>query len=270
MDFSNAATPGNSSAQNSVPKVDAAGGYSQIEKDFLGIERLVHYDAAGVRIGMSEMVIDLAGKVKYVLLEGSNGVTTATSANSAPTPDAPAEPSSPPPAEDESIRPLGFGEMLEKYPWQFAIGAFVVAALITSYALTRSQRPEPIGSPVYATEAPTQRSLEYSPPSTPAPQTQEQIPLPQENMGSDQNQPSDPGVNPNNGTTDLGREDQVGDPNTDPNAAPIDPNSPPANGGVKSPVGSPPLEPANPPPVKQDDTDPVPLRDEDTGTNAPK
>lgn len=267
MDFTNAATPGNSSAQNSVTRVDAAGGYSQIEKDFLGIERLVHYDAAGVRIGMSEMVIDLAGKVKYVLLEGSNGVSTAGAV--APTPStATAEPSLLPPSDDESIRPLGFGEMLEKYPWQFAIGAFVIAALITTFALTRSQRPESFASPSYSTEAPAQRSLEYAPPAGQAPQTQEQIPLPQDNNLSDQNQLNDPAANPNNGTNDAGREDQVGDPDT----APIDPNAPapPANGGVKSPVGSPPVEPANPPPTKQDDTDPVPLRDEDTGTNAPK
>ena len=42
----------------------------RIEKDFLGIERIVHYNARGERIGTSAIVVDKQGNLRYELIQG--------------------------------------------------------------------------------------------------------------------------------------------------------------------------------------------------------
>ena len=111
------------------------GGYSRIEKDFLGNERMVHYDASGNMLGASDVIREPDGTIRV-----SNDTVAAYQSDDLPKVEAvmpttkPAEP-----AAGQSASASSHGQrptMPMNQTVMYVIGTFIAATLLTLGALS--------------------------------------------------------------------------------------------------------------------------------------
>jgi hypothetical protein len=105
------------------------GGYSRIEKDFLGNERMVHYDAEGNMLGASDVIREEDGTIRI-----SNDPMNAGTEDDLPKVEAIVPPVKAIPTEPQAVRVVGVGPKANMPVSQvvtYSIGAFILTLLLT-------------------------------------------------------------------------------------------------------------------------------------------
>lgn len=111
------------------------GGYSRLEKDFLGNERMVHYDGNGNMLGASDVIREPDGTIRV-----SNEPVSASGSDDLPRVEAVVPPiRAAPTDEPQPVRVAGNGpksNMQSNQVVMYAIAAFVATSLITLAVLS--------------------------------------------------------------------------------------------------------------------------------------
>lgn len=205
------------------------GGYSRLEKDFLGNERMVHYDAAGNMLGASDVIREEDGTIRI-----SNDPIPLNLANDLPKVEA-VVPTPKPPISDPVP---GVRAREQRMPVNqvvtYSIGAFIATLLLTLGALsfmrsststariqTISPAPQPSRSPSNDLPLPDDRTERENFPGDPRPRNDEDPDnsRPFDNTAPDSNMDDNrPRIDPN----DSNPPDSV-TPSTKPKKGPEDP-----------------------------------------------
>ena len=157
------------------------GGYSRLEKDFLGNERMVHYDGSGNMLGASDVIRELDGTIRV-----SNEPISASRSDDLPRVEAIVPPVKAALTEEpQPVRVVGFGpksNMQSNQVVMYAIAAFVATSLITLAVVSiiksnRSSDPS-FGTPQSSFHQVPQPRVEIQPgqdnlPSDPKPRNDE-------------------------------------------------------------------------------------------------
>ena len=235
-------------------------GYSRLEKDFLGIERMVHYDAAGNMTGTSEVFLEA---------DGSRRISNEVHAVSVPTEEAAAF--TPPVASKPVVEPnvasaAASGpkpEYREGYSVptvvSFGLAAFVGAAVIGLVVITAMRSGSNRDSSVQSYTPPIQNQ------NSTLPEQRYTPPAPPSNNDNPYDSPVDP---------DQTRPGDPDRPRIDGPAPVIEPSDPALNPNGDQPQGEvkPSTEPEKPKvDPKPSSTDPIDLRgDGEPAPEAPK
>jgi hypothetical protein len=112
----------------------SGGGYSRIEKDFLGNERMVHYDAEGNMLGASDVIREEDGTIRI-----SNDPINAVANDELPKVEAIVPPVTANSSVPQDVRVVGVGpksNMPVSHVVTYSIGAFILTLLLTLGAMS--------------------------------------------------------------------------------------------------------------------------------------
>jgi hypothetical protein len=169
------------------------GGYSRLEKDFLGNERMVHYDAAGNMLGASDVIREADGTMRVsndpVPLQPTNDLPPVEAV--VPTP----KPASPDPVSAKSLDFSQKPSMPTNQVVMYFIATFIAASLVTLGILSFLKSSGGSGAGVQMSSQPSTRASipETSALPTPAPEREpEPDSRPSDPRPRNDEQPSEP------------------------------------------------------------------------------
>jgi hypothetical protein len=154
------------------------GGYSRLERDFLGNERMVHYDASGNMLGASDVIREPDGTIRI-----TNEPVSATEPNELPKVEAIVPPSKPTAvAPTIGVRDRQNAGLTMNQVVMYSIAAFIATSLLTLAVLSfkrsngpdasvnmRANAPQPRMSPPINGTEPDRRQEPETFPSDPKP-----------------------------------------------------------------------------------------------------